>query len=573
MKKLLYLAVSVSVALASNTKSADELAPENSTGLTKQSLVKAHKFMIATANPHASQAGYEVLKMGGNAIEAMIAAQATLGLTEPQSSGLGGGAYVLYYDAKSKKLTSFDAREIAPASATPERFLDKNGKPMEFIDAVVGGISVGVPGVPKLIEYLHKKYAKIPLQTLLQYPINLAQDGFIVSNRLAKSIAQNAENIAKSKSAAQYFMPNGKPLKQGDILKNQAYANSLKMLAKYGSAPFYTGELAQNIIKSVENASKNKATISQSDFASYKIIEKEPVCTTYRGYEVCGMGGSSSGGVAVGQILGIMDRFKPSKPGDIRGLKILGDASRLAFADRDKFMGDPDFINVPYKTLLSKDYLKERSELVKTELALKEAPAGEIASLALKPSKAIELPSTSHISIVDSYGNVLSMTTSIENAFGSTLMANGYLLNNELTDFSFVPRKESGLVANSIAPHKRPRSSMSPTIIMRNGSAYMSVGSPGGSRIIGYVAKTIIAHIDWGLNIQDAISYPNMLNRFGTYELEEGTSASDYENGLLNLGFKTQIRDLNSGVQAILIKDGILEGGADPRREGKVMGD
>lgn len=573
MKKLLYLAVSVSVALASNTKSADELAPENSTGLTKQSLVKAHKFMIATANPHASQAGYEVLKMGGNAIEAMIAAQATLGLTEPQSSGLGGGAYVLYYDAKSKKLTSFDAREIAPASATPERFLDKNGKPMEFIDAVVGGISVGVPGVPKLIEYLHKKYAKIPLQTLLQYPINLAQDGFIVSNRLAKSIAQNAENIAKSKSAAQYFMPNGKPLKQGDILKNQAYANSLKMLAKHGSAPFYTGELAQNIIKSVENASKNKATISQSDFASYKIIEKEPVCTTYRGYEVCGMGGSSSGGVAVGQILGIMDRFKPSKPGDIRGLKILGDASRLAFADRDKFMGDPDFINVPYKTLLSKDYLKERSELVKTELALKEAPAGEIASLALKPSKAIELPSTSHISIVDSYGNVLSMTTSIENAFGSTLMANGYLLNNELTDFSFVPRKESGLVANSIAPHKRPRSSMSPTIIMRNGSAYMSVGSPGGSRIIGYVAKTIIAHIDWGLNIQDAISYPNMLNRFGTYELEEGTSASDYENGLLNLGFKTQIRDLNSGVQAILIKDGILEGGADPRREGKVMGD
>lgn len=560
---------------SSAAQGADAFAPERGTGRTEQKLVHAKRFMAASANPLATEAGYEVLKRGGSAVDAMIAIQTTLSLVEPQSSGLGGGAFVVYWDNTAKKLTTFDARETAPAAATPELFLDAGGKPLKFMQAVVGGRSVGTPGIPKLMEDLHKRYGKLAWKELFAQPVRLAEQGFRVSPRMAKSIEQNAEHLKRYPQTAAYFLPEGKPLQAGTLLKNQAFADSVKTLAAQGAAPFYDGKYAQNIIDAVKNAQDNPGVLAMRDFHNYKIIEREPVCAAYRQYQVCGMGAPSSGGIALGQILGMVGQFdaKASAADKADSWRILGDASRLAFADRDKYVGDPDFVRVPTAKLLSPEYLKQRAALLQTtDNALPEVSAGQIDSTHAAAA-AIELPSTSHISIVDAQGNVLSMTTSIENAFGSTLMANGYLLNNELTDFSFEPQKDGKPVANRVEGGKRPRSSMAPTIVMENGKPYMAVGSPGGSRIIGYVAKTLVAHTDWNMDIQQAVSLPNMLNRFGTYELEEQTDAAKWVEPLQKLGYKTQVRDLNSGVQAILIgKDG-LSGAADPRREGKVMGD
>lgn len=552
-----------------------DLAPERGTGLTEQKLVHADHFMAASANPLATQAGYDILKRGGSAIDAMIAMQVMLGLVEPQSSGLGGGAFLVYWDNHAKKLTTFDARETAPKLATPNLFLDKNGEPLKFMQAVVGGRSVGTPGVPKLLETVHKRYGKLAWSSLFDYPIRLAEEGFQVSPRLAESISQNEEYLKRYPSTAAYFLPKGKPLTSGEILKNPAFAQSVKLLAKFGSTPFYKGSPAANIVKAVASATDNPGKLSMADFGQYRVIERQPVCQSYRKYEVCGMAAPTSGGIALGQILGILQNhdMKASGANSLDSWRWLGDASRVAFADRDFYVGDPAFVTVPDHAMLNSAYLKQRAaEINSTNKALPEVKAGDL-NRKYALGKPVELPSTSHLVIVDKDGNVVSMTTSIENAFGSTLMANGYLLNNELTDFAFNPAPEGKLVANSVAGGKRPRSSMAPTIVMRNGVPYMAVGSPGGSRIIGYVAKTLVAHIDWGMDIQQAINLPNMLDRGGVYEVEEKTAAAVKAPALEKLGYKVQVHDLNSGVQGIVIgKDG-LTGGADPRREGKVMGD
>ncbi|UNU72884.1 gamma-glutamyltransferase [Moraxella nasovis] len=549
-----------------------DIAPEQGTGLTKQELVRAKEFMVASANPLATQAGYEILQQGGSAIDAMIAVQTTLGLTEPQSSGLGGGALVVYWDNTAKKLTTFDARETAPKAISPTVFLDKDGKPLQFMDAVVGGGSVGVPAIPKLFEVLHERYGVLPWRSLFDKPTKLAKDGFLVSNRLAQSIEQNKKYLAKHEVTSNYFMPNGKPLQAGALLKNADYANTLQILAKQGSKPFYDGMLAQNIVKIVNHA-PNAGSIAMSDFNHYKVIERTPVCQEYRKYQVCGMGAPSSGGIALGQILGILNHY-PAKPSPSPNFwRWVGNASALAFADRGKYVADADFVNVPTHALLNDNYLKSRAKLIQdSNKALTDVKAGDLADYATDTS--MELPSTTHIVIVDKAGNVLSMTSSIENAFGSTLMANGYLLNNELTDFAFEPTKDGKPVANAVQGNKRPRSSMAPTIVLKDGEPYMAVGSPGGSRIIGYVAKTLVAHLDFGMDIQSAISYPNILNRGSTYELEQNSDITKLEPTLKDMGYKVQVRDLNSGVQAILLdkQNGELLGGADPRREGKVMG-
>ena len=555
--------------------SAHNHAPEQGTGLTEQKLVHAKDFMAASANPLATEAGYQVLKRGGSAVDAMIAMQTTLSLTEPQSSGLGGGAFVVYWDNEAKKLTTFDARETAPKAATPELFLDETGKPLGFMKAVVGGRSVGVPGIPKLLEDMHKRYGRLKWADVFEQPIRLAEEGFAVSPRMAKSIEQNQEHLQRYPQTAAYFLPNGKALAAGTVLKNPEFARSVKLLASQGSAPFYSGKPAQNIVKQVTGAADNPGKISMADFKNYRVIERAPVCAPYREYEVCGMGAPSSGAIALGEILGVLQNQDMKQLGaeNIHSWRWLGDASRIAFADRDYYVGDPDFVRVPTQALISQDYLKPRAEEIRqTDKALEKVEAGKLAQYA--QGLAVELPSTSHLVVVDKSGNVLSMTTSIENAFGSTLMANGYLLNNELTDFAFNPVGADGKpVANSVAGGKRPRSSMAPTIVLKNGEPYLAVGSPGGSRIIGYVAKTLVAHIDWGMDIQKAISLPNMLNRGSAYEIEQETAAADKAAALEQLGYKVQVRDLNSGVQGIVIgKDG-LQGGADPRREGKVMGD
>ena len=555
---------------------ADAHAPEQGSGLTTQELVHAKKFMAASANPLATEAGYAILKQGGSAIDAMIAMQTTLSLVEPQSSGLGGGAFLVYWDNQNKKLTTFDARETAPQAVQPDLFLDAEGKPLEFMTAVVGGRSVGTPGVPKLLEDVHKRYGRLAWADLFAHPIALAENGFAVSPRMAESIKQNEQYLQRNPATAAYFLPQGRPLTAGALLKNPEFARTVRQFAREGSAPFYHGALARNMVHTVTAATDNPGKLSLVDFKNYRVVERAPVCQPYREYEVCGMGAPSSGGIALGQILGMVQHYdmKAAGANSLQSWRWLGDASRLAFADRDVYVADPDFVKVPTQALLDKGYLKQRASLIAgSDKALPQVSAGDL-PLKYSSGKSLELPSTSHLAVVDANGNVVSMTTSIENAFGSTLMSNGYLLNNELTDFAFNPAGEGGkTVANSVAGGKRPRSSMAPTIVLKNGQPYLAVGSPGGSRIIGYVAKTLVAHIDWNMNIQQAIDLPNMLNRFGTYELEEHTAATEHAAGLSSLGYKIQVRDLNSGVQGIVIGAQGLQGGADPRREGRVMGE
>lgn len=554
---------------------ADAFAPEQGTGLTQQQQVYAKKYMVASANPLATEAGYDILKQGGSAVDAMIAVQSTLSLVEPQSSGLGGGAFVVYWDNKTKTLTTFDGRETAPLKADEKLFLDEQGKPLKFMQAVVGGRSVGTPSIPLLMEQLHQRYGQVAWSSLFQKPITLAEQGFAVSSRMAQSIQQNQESLQRFAETKAYFFPQGQALQAGQILKNPDYAQSLRDLAKQGAKPFYTGTYAQNIVNVVNNSPENAGVLSLADFQKYRVIERKPVCASYREYQVCGMDAPSSGGIAVGQIVGMLNQFPQQKIQEksIDSLRILGDASRLAFADRDYYVADPSFVTVPSQALLKPEYLQQRAALLtQSTQALTDVKAGDL-GVTQATGKAVELPSTSHIVVVDAQGNVLSMTTSIENAFGSTLMANGYLLNNQLTDFSFEPSKNGVAVANRVEAGKRPRSSMAPTIVLKNGEPYLAVGSPGGSRIIGYVAKTLMAHIDWGMDIQQAISAPNVLNRFGSFELEQHSTASQLAPSLQQIGYKTDVRDLNSGVQGIVItKDGLI-GGADPRREGKVMGD
>ncbi|MFI8619508.1 gamma-glutamyltransferase [Marinomonas sp. NPDC078689] len=559
-------------------QAADTVAPEAASTLQTQKLAHAQHFMIATANPVASKIGYEILKAGGSAADAYVAVQMALGLVEPQSSGLGGGAFAVYYDASQKKLTTFDARETAPLEATPALFQDKNGKPLKFYDAVVGGRSVGTPGTVKLLGELHERYGKLPWKDLLEPAATLAQDGFIVSPRLAGALADSKKSLARyPQTKAYFFNPDGTTKQAGQRLKNTPYAETLLMLATYGADSFYTGRIGKDIVSKVRSVPDNPGVLSEKDIASYTVKERTPVCLPYQGYDVCGMGPPSSGALTVGQILGITNQFDLASmgPNSPKAWQIIGDASRLAFADRGRYIADTDYVPMP-EGLLDADYLKARAKLITPGKALKTVAPGEPAwrhPIALADDQAIEFPNTSHVSIVDKDGNAISVTTTIEHGFGSTLMSHGFLLNNELTDFSFKSYQDGHPIANRVEPGKRPRSSMSPTIVMKDDKPYLVVGSPGGSQIIGYVAKTLIANLQWGMDIQQAISLPNSLNRFGTFELEKGTTATKLAKPLEAMGYKVAIKDMNSGVQGIEIRNGQLTGGADPRREGLVLGD
>ena len=559
---------------------ADNVAPEFSSGVSKKSLVKAGRHMISTANPHASKTGLEILKRGGNAIDAMVAIQTVLGLVEPQSSGLGGGAFLVYFDAEREKLTTYDGRETAPAMATPDMFLDNNGQPLGFFDAVVGGRSVGTPGTIKLLYETHKKYGKLDWKEVLQPAIDLAENGFKVSPRLHALITRSAESLYQYETTRNYFLSEESvPLFVGTLIKNQPYSDTLKAIASGGADAFYKGDIAKRIVKTVQNAKGNPGRLSLEDLANYEIKQREPVCYRYRDHNVCGMGPPSSGALTVGQILGLVEAYDLGSygAGSLESWRIIGDATRLAFADRGLYMADNDFVKMP-KGLLNRTYLWERTQTLIGEKALTDdevfpgKPPFDHAML-FAPDQSLELPSTSHFSIVDAEGNVVSMTTTIENGFGSRLMVDGFLLNNELTDFSFVPEVDGKPVANAIEPGKRPRSSMAPTIVLKDGKPVLAVGSPGGSRIIPYVAKTLIAWLDWEMDIQQAIELPHLANRFGTYDLEKGTAAEKFAEPLEKLGFTVNIRDLNSGLHGIEITPEGLQGGADTRREGLAIGE
>ncbi|WP_170582829.1 gamma-glutamyltransferase [Ruegeria arenilitoris] len=574
-------------------QTADDVAPEGASDGQVQALtdeviaalkakadgvpVNAETWMVAAANPLAVEAGAKVLAAGGTAADAMVAVQVVLGLVEPQSSGLGGGAFLVWYDAASGRLTTLDGRETAPREASPTLFQDENGEPLKFFDAVVGGLSVGTPGTPALLEEAHRRWGRSPWPGLFEDGIRLADEGFVVSPRLAGLIQADADRLARFPDTANYFLPDGEPLAQRQRLTNPDYAETLRVLASEGAAGFYGGVIAADIVRTVRNAPGNPGVLSGVDLALYQVIEREPICAAYRSYEVCGMGPPSSGALTVGQILGMLDSYDLAAmgPESAEAWRLIGDASRLAFADRGRYMADSDFIPMPTQGLIDPAYLAERAELLNDTGALTEVAPGNPEfdhALNWADDASIELPSTSHISIVDAYGNVLSMTTTIENGFGSRLMTNGFLLNNELTDFSFRTHRDGVPIANRIEPGKRPRSSMSPTIVMQDGSPVLAIGSPGGSRIIGYVAKSIIAWADWGMDVQQAVALPHLVNRFGTYDVEVGTSAEGFADMLGELGFEVNARDLTSGLHAIEIRDG-LHGGADPRREGIALGE
>ncbi len=537
--------------------------------------VTAQNWMITAAHPLAVEAGAEMLARGGSAADAMVAAQAVLGLVEPQSSGLGGGAFLVWYDAATGEMTTLDGRETAPQTATPTLMQDANGDPLGFFDAVVGGRSVGVPGTPALMHVAHAKWGALPWHDLLTPAITHARDGFIVSPRLAGMVARDAERLSRYPDTAAYFLPEGQPLQAGQILKNPAYATTLDELSHHGVGVFYSGYIGLEIIKAVQGATDNPGQLSAYDLALYRVKERPPVCAPFRGMQVCGMGPPSSGALTVGQILGMLDALPPGAADAPDTWRRLGDASRLGFADRGRYIADSDFVPVPTKGLVDPEYLTQRAQLLTGDAALAEVAPGTPAfdhALLWSDDDAIELPSTSHISIVDAQGNVLSMTTTIENGFGARLMAAGFLLNNELTDFSFRSHRDGVPIANRVEPGKRPRSSMAPTIVLRDGKPVLAIGSPGGSRIIGYVAQTILAWADWDMDIQSAIAMPRAVNRFGTYDLEEGTGAATLAPALEAMGYEVNLRPLTSGLHGIEIGDG-LTGGADPRREGIVLGD
>ena len=552
----------------------------------------AAHFAVAAANPLATDAGYQILKAGGSAVDAAIAVQMVLGLVEPQSSGLAGGAFLLHWDGA--KLVALDGRETAPAAADEKLFLQKDGKPMPFQQAVVGGLSVGVPGALRMLEQAHKRYGQLPWASLFEPAITLAEQGFAVSPRLHTQLKEEKQLIDDPIARQFFYQADGSAQPVGYRLKNPAMAQVLRQIAQSGADAFYRGAVARDIVRRVQGHASNPGRLSEADLANYQSVQREAMCTHWQQYwRVCGFPPPSSGHLAVMQMLGILEHtpaieqpLQQGLPGP-QWLHQYTEASRLAFADRAQFVGDPAFVGAPagdWNSLLATDYLRQRAALI-GPTSMKQASAGNPGAVRISRAAQAEQPEygTSHISIVDAQGRVLAMTTTIEAVWGSRLMsdggtglAGGFVLNNELTDFSMLPSDAQGRpVANRVQAGKRPRSSMSPSLVFdrRDGRVRMTVGSPGGAAIINYTAKTLIATQQWGLNAQQAIALPN----FGTYNgptlLEAGRFPASTVEALRQLGHSVNEIPLPSGLQAIERTSTGWFGGADPRREGVVMGD
>ncbi|MBM1174283.1 gamma-glutamyltransferase [Microvirga arabica] len=550
-------------------------SPEAPTGRTSKSVGTATKDMVAAANPLAAQAGREILAAGGSAVDAAIAVQLVLNLVEPQSSGIGGGAFMVFWDGRT--MAALDGRETAPAAAKPERFLGPDGKPMKFYDAVVGGRSVGVPGTLRLLEMAHKNWGKLSWQQVIEPAARLAEEGFAISPRLNGLLTQEKYLQNDPVARAYFYEADGKPKAVGTVLKNPAFARTLRTVAEKGAEAFYTGEIAQDIVATVTGHPTNPGDMTLDDLKGYKVQEREALCGNYRIYRICGMGPPSSGQVAVQQIMGVLETqdMAAMKPGP-DAVHWFAEAGRLAYADRALFLADPAFVNVPVKGLTDPGYIKSRATLVDPNKSMGKAKPGDPPfqkTFLWGPSDGIEY-GTSHISIVDRNGNAVSMTTTIEDGFGARIMTkSGFLLNNELTDFSFATTEEGKPIANRVEAGKRPRSSMAPTMVLDgSGKLYAVVGSPGGSLIPNYVAKTLVGILDWKLDPQVAADLPNMGSRNGPTELEAGTEAESWKAALEAKGHEVKLIDQNSGIHAIVVTPAGLVGGADSRREGVAIG-
>ena len=579
LSRLSRAALLASTLIANTASAADakaDIAPEAASGFGEIKHAIAINHLAVTANPHATDTAQKILSWGGSAVDATIAAQLVLGLVEPQSSGIGGGAFVLHWDNQRKKLSTWDGRETAPAAATATHFIEE-GKPLGFFEAVIGGHAVGTPGVIAVLQALHDKHGKLPWSTLFQPAIKLAREGFAISPRLHTLLVHMPRVAVNPAITAYFFEADGRtPKAVGTVLKNPDYADSLERLAKKGRREFYRGRLARQIVDAVANDPNRAGKLSLDDLKNYRPRQRDPVCGNFRQYRVCGMGPPSSGGTTVAAILGMLQHLANKDTAPAQQAHLFAESSRLAFADRNHYIGDPDFVDVPTAGLVDGDYLRRRSTLVNPKQRMAEAPHGippGAKTLSYQSAPSPELPSTSHLSIVDDEGNIVSMTTSIETAFGSRILVGGFLLNNQLTDFSFQPENASGQVANRIEGGKRPRSSMSPTIVFEGNQPRLVIGSPGGTRIINYVARSIWDVLENGLPVAQAIAAPHIVHTGRALELEEGRADPALIRQLRALGHEVSVRAQTSGLHAIWIDDRFLEGGADPRREGTIKGE
>ncbi|HWP17668.1 MAG TPA: gamma-glutamyltransferase [Burkholderiaceae bacterium] len=557
--------------------------PEAATGYIDKPGWATRRFAVAAANPLATDAGYQVLKAGGSAVDAAIAVQMVLTLVEPQSSGIGGGAFLLHWNGR--RIEAYDGRETAPAAADEQLFLKPDGTPMAFYEGVVGGRSVGVPGTLRMLELAHREHGKLPWAKLFEPAIQLAEGGFKVSPRL-HGLLRTEQHLKKDETAARYFYkPDGDPRDAGMVLRNPALAEVLREVATKGADAFYRGPIARDIVAKVQGHPTNPGKLSEQDLAAYQPKKREAMCSDWKQYRLCGFPPPSSGHIAIAQILGILEHtpaVAPLQDGlpSPDFLHHYTEAARLAFADRGQYVADPDFVAPPagsWGSLVAPEYLKQRASLIGPQ-SMKQAKPGTPGPVrvAYAPQPAQPEYGTSHISIVDAYGNAIAMTTTIEDQFGSRQMVRGFLLNNELTDFSFAPADASGQpIANRVQPGKRPRSSMSPTLVFdkAGGQLVMSAGSPGGALIIHYTAKTLLATLDWGLNAQQAISLPNFGSTNGPTLLENKRFPAETLEALKARGHEIREMDMTSGLQAIQRTATGWFGGADPRREGIVMGD
>ena len=554
-----------------------QTAPEPASAITEKKLVTAKHAMIVAAHPLAVDAGLRILDAGGNAVDAAIAVQMALNLVEPQSSGLGGGAFMLQFDAKNNKINAYDGREVAPMGATPELFLDKDGKPIRYFNAVVGGRSVGVPGVLRMLEMSHARHGKLPWAKLFEPAISLAENGFPMSQRTHAQIARDTALKADVNARAYFFLPDGAPKPAGTILKNPELATVLKRIAREGSDAFYVGDIAKDISVAVRNHPTNPGTLSEQDLRDYRARATTPVCGKYRTYKLCGVPPPSAGGIAMLQILGALERFdmKVISAHSAEAVHLISEAERLAFADRERFAGDDKFTHVPVAGLTDPAYLQKRGELIQRDKSMGRAEAGTPTGtqVVMADGEALEFSSTSHMSIVDKEGNAVSMTTSIESGLGSRIFVHGFLLNNQLTDFSMFPTIDGRPVANSVQPGKRPRSAMSPTLVFdADNRLHMVLGTPGGPPMIYYLAKTLVATLDWGMDMQTAVSLPNFGSRNGPTEIEKDTPIENLSGALKSMGHDVRAIDMNSGLHGIMRDKVGWQGGADPRREGVARG-